>query len=59
MLAAAPAEALPAVLPIALVRPTLERMERRYDPLRPRELAGWRRQWLLWRAARDPRRIMR
>ena len=57
ILTAAPSEALPAMLPVALVRPTLKRMERRYNPLQPREIAAWRRQWLLWRAARDPRRI--
>jgi phytoene synthase len=41
------------VLPVALVRPALDRMERRfYQPLRPTELPQWRRQWILWRAAR-------
>jgi phytoene synthase len=45
--------AVPAVLPIVLVRPLLERMERRdYEPLRPGEIPQWRRQWILWRAAR-------
>ena len=51
---AAPPVIAPALLPVALVRPTLDRMERRgYDPLRPSELPQWRRQWILWRAARS------
>jgi phytoene synthase len=49
---------LPALLPVALARPLLDRMERAdYDPLAPAELSQWRRQWLLWRAARRPARI--
>ena len=45
---------LPALLPVALVRPALDRMERRsYQPFSPRELPQWRRQWALWRAARS------
>jgi 15-cis-phytoene synthase len=51
-----PQEAMPAVLPLAVVRPWLDRSERR-DPFDPIELAAWRRQWLIWRAARDPGRI--
>jgi phytoene synthase len=52
-LAAAPAAVLPAVLPLALVRPVLGRMERRsYRPFRPQVMPQWRRQWALWRAAR-------
>jgi phytoene synthase len=52
-LGAAPAEVLPALLPVALVRPALDRMERRsYAPFAPSELPQWRRQWALWRAAR-------
>jgi phytoene synthase len=48
-----PPELAPALLPVALVRPALDRMERRfYQPLRPTELPQWRRQWILWRAAR-------
>jgi len=43
----------PALLPVALVRPALDRMERRsYQPFSPSELPQWRRQWVLWRAAR-------
>lgn len=51
-----PAALLPAFLPIAPMRPALEHMERR-DPFAPGGLAQWRRQWLLWRAARRPARI--
>ena len=49
-----PAAILPAFLPVALVPAYLDRMERRdYDPFKtPVELPQWRRQWLLWRAAR-------
>jgi 15-cis-phytoene synthase len=53
---ALPQEAAPAVLPLAVVRPWLERSERS-DPFAPVELAPWRRQWLIWRAARNPARI--
>ena len=49
---------VPAFLPIALAGPTLARMERSdYDPFKPVELSAWRRQWLIWRAAREPGRI--
>lgn len=49
---------LPAFLPVALIAAALKRMRRPdYDPLHPRPLPQWRRQWLLWRAARNPRRI--
>jgi len=50
---ALPAAALPALLPIALVRPSLDRLER-CAPFTPAEIAPWRRQWLIWRAARNP-----
>jgi phytoene synthase len=54
LIASAPAAIAPALLPVALVRATLDRMERRgYDPLKPAVLAQWRRQWSLWRAARS------
>jgi len=51
---AAVSEAIgPALLPAVLVRPRLERMERRgADPFRPVDLPQWRRQWMLWRATR-------
>jgi len=53
---ALPQEAVPAFLPVALVRPWLDRSERS-DPFAPTELAPWRRQWLIWRATRNPARI--
>jgi phytoene synthase len=55
-MATLPSAALPAFLPIALVRALLDRLARR-DPFAPVELAPWRRQWLIWRAARNPARI--
>src|SRR5262245_9066608 len=58
LLGSAPPAVLPALLPAALAGPTLKRMERRdYDPLVAIELAPWRRQWLIWRAARRPERM--
>jgi len=58
LLAAAPAAVMPALLPVALAGPTLARMERRgYDPFTPIEIAAWRRQFILWRAVRWPRRM--
>jgi phytoene synthase len=49
---------LPALLPLALTGPTLRPMERRgYEPFDVPPLSLLRRQWLLWRAARDPSRI--
>jgi phytoene synthase len=53
---ALPRQALPAFLPVALVRPSLALLERG-DAFAPAELSPWRRQWLLWRAARNPNRI--
>ena len=59
-LIAAPAAVLPAFLPVALVRPFLSRMERRgYNPFAAVEIAQWQRQWILWRAARQPRAMSR
>ena len=59
-LTSAASEMLPAFLPVALVGPMLRRMERRgYEPFAFNQVPPWRRQWLLWRAARDPRRIFR
>jgi phytoene synthase len=55
-IAALPDAALPAFLPVALMRPALERLTR-CDPFAPAELSPWRRQWLIWRAARNPARI--
>jgi 15-cis-phytoene synthase len=54
LLDAMPAAVAPAVLPVTLVRPMLSRMERRrYRPFRIFEIAQWRRQWILWQAARS------
>jgi phytoene synthase len=48
----------PALLPAALAAPMLKRLAREAaDPFASRPLPLWRRQWSLWRAARDPRRI--
>lgn len=58
MLISAPEKILPAFLPLALIGPTLRLMDRRdYEPFRFVPLPQWRRQWLLWRAARNPQRI--
>jgi phytoene synthase len=51
-----PREALPAFLPLTLVRPSLDRLERG-DPFTPTVLSPWRRQWLIWLASRNPARI--
>jgi 15-cis-phytoene synthase len=53
-----PQQALPAFLPIALVRPSLDRLDRS-DIFAPSMLAPWRRQWLMWRAARNSNRLAR
>jgi phytoene synthase len=51
-----PQQALPAFLPIAPVRRSLDRLER-YDIFSPKALSPWGRQWLIWRAARNPNRL--
>ena len=55
-----PAQALPALLPVALVPGYLSLIDRAdYDPFRTSvEVAQWRRQWALWRAARRLTRAM-
>jgi 15-cis-phytoene synthase len=55
-LMALPRTADPAFLSIALVRPSLDRLDRS-DAFAPAEISPWRRQWLIWRAARNPARI--
>jgi 15-cis-phytoene synthase len=45
-------DARPAFLPLAVVKPLLDRLADNPDPFRPTGLAPWRRQWLIWRAAR-------
>lgn len=53
-----PAAILPALLPLALIGPTFRRMDRRgYEPFAPEPLSRLKRQWLMWRAARDAKRI--
>lgn len=53
-----PLSIMPALLPLALTGPLLRRMDRRgYEPFAPEPLSRLRRQWLLWRAARNPTRI--
>ncbi len=50
-----PNACLPGFLPISLCEPYLRRMEKPgYDPFKtPIELPQWRRQWILWRAAKN------
>jgi phytoene synthase len=60
LIAAAPRAVMPALLPVALAGPTLTRMERRgYDPFGLVDIPPWQRQWLIWRAARQPARLFR
>ncbi len=55
---AAPPQILPAFLPLAAIEPTLKHMDRADDdPFRFAPLPPWRRQWAIWRAARNPKRI--
>jgi phytoene synthase len=55
-----PLAVLPAFLPLAVVGPMLARMQRpNYDPFVPIEIAPWRRQWLIWRAAGNAARMFR
>jgi phytoene synthase len=52
------ARAWPAFLPLAPLRSVLLRMEQAdYDPFRPPQMPPWRRQWQIWRAARNPMRV--
>ena len=55
-IAALPGAVLPAFLPLAPVRAALDRLDRS-DAFTPTELSAWRRQWLIWRASRNPARI--
>jgi phytoene synthase len=54
LLSALPRSVQVAFLPLALVNAYLSQMERSgYDPFTtPVEIPQWRRQWMLWRAAR-------
>lgn len=55
-LPAAPPEALPALLPLAPIGLLFDRLDRS-DPFSPAEISALRRQWLIWRAARNPARL--
>ena len=49
---------LPALLPVAVAGPQLRHMEQAGgDPFAATPMSGLRRQWLIWRAACDPRRM--
>ena len=53
-----PASVWPIFLSLAPLRSLLLAMERDdYDPFHPPQVAPWRRQWQIWRASRNPRRI--
>ena len=47
---------VPAFLPVALVPALVARLDRA-EPFEPTDLPQWRRQWVLWRAARAPARL--
>jgi 15-cis-phytoene synthase len=53
-----PPPAIAALLPLVIVGPLLDRLEKS-PPFQPAEISPWRRQWLIWRAARNPKRIAR
>jgi phytoene synthase len=54
----APSTLVPALLPLAIARLQFDRMKRAGDnPFASRRISPWRRQWAIWRAARDPARI--
>jgi 15-cis-phytoene synthase len=58
LLSELPDAVVPALLPLAPVRQELDRMGRNdYDPFAPPDIPQWRRQWAIWRAARNVRRI--
>jgi len=53
-----PQQVLPVFLPVALIGPLLGRLDQ-CDAFSPANISPWRRQWLIWRAARNPARIAR
>jgi phytoene synthase len=60
LLASTPPALLPAVLPVAVAPRLLARMEQvGDDPYADIGVPAWRRQWIIWRAARQPARIFR
>jgi phytoene synthase len=55
---AAPPQILPVFLPLAPIGPMLRRMDlASYEAFKFEPLPPWRRQWLIWRAARNSARI--
>jgi phytoene synthase len=55
---AMPAAIAPALLPAALARPMLDRLERQSKiPFAATSVPQWRRQWRIWRAGRNPSRM--
>lgn len=52
-----PAALVPAFLPLAPVPSMLDRLERS-GQVASADIAPWRRQWLIWRAARQPGRLL-
>lgn len=60
-IARVPITAAPVFLPVTLVEPMLDRMEKPgWEPFRhPVELPPWRRHWRMWRSASRARRIAR
>jgi phytoene synthase len=53
---AVPAETGPAFLPLAVTRARLDRLDRSAtNPHAARDLPAWRRQWIMWRVARQAR----
>jgi phytoene synthase len=54
---AVPRQSLPAFLPVSLLPPLLAGTGEA-DPFHLPRLPQWRRQWILWRSARQPRRFI-
>ncbi len=58
LILAVPAAVFPALLPLAVTRLQLDRLRRvDYDPFAPPDIPQWRRQWAIWCAARNRKRI--
>jgi phytoene synthase len=55
-MSALPPAVIPTFLSLAPVRASLDRLEHS-DPFAPGAISPWRRQWLIWRASRNPGRI--
>lgn len=55
-----PKSVWPAFLPLAAIRPTfMQTWRSSYDPFDPTAITAMRRQWRIWRAAKDLRAIIR